>query len=531
MWMFPRNIRRIEPWKLVQISKLIAACTGDLVSQDVQDQLYLQLQELGVKAEKNQAGVSNSGGLRTYLAQLACLGFFWRDASGSYRTTRAGELLMDGDQPLKVLRCQLLRMQYPSVYGSGPMVRISPAMSVKPFVFLVRLLQDKRLGGWLTCTDIAVPVVYGRTFSDYEKCVRLILQVREADEGLDPVIKSVDDLRTPRRFHADNPKDDFQKGIEDALTIANTAKNYLLAAQIIAESPDFKGRFLLTGLPEVQAEIAKWMAEGDEVKPIERGCEAAWQQHYGRYDQTKAVRSLSQRRINGFQAMLQSQYIAAAEAAPFEFDHGAFIKAQAQRWGKTEAEIAVLIDSLKARVPTIERDVVTRAASSGGQQSLVFEKAAAALFRKLGFDSSVQIGQRRAKREGGYPDIWIKSSAMKESAFADTKATQRYDFPLGDTAKLAAYYKNCWTEIDASSPAAFFLYIAGGFGRSPGALARSLASCAEKYGKPVSALTASALLDLAALPERPSPEKLWRAFQSGAIFASAESIVSACGYD
>lgn len=44
MWMFPRNIRKIEAWKLVQISQLLEACTGNTTSQTVQDQLYDQLE-------------------------------------------------------------------------------------------------------------------------------------------------------------------------------------------------------------------------------------------------------------------------------------------------------------------------------------------------------------------------------------------------------------------------------------------------------------------------------------------------------
>ena len=50
MWMFPRNIRRIEPWKLTQISSALEVCIGDVQSQDVQDELYKQLSELGVKS-------------------------------------------------------------------------------------------------------------------------------------------------------------------------------------------------------------------------------------------------------------------------------------------------------------------------------------------------------------------------------------------------------------------------------------------------------------------------------------------------
>ena len=53
MWMFPRNIRRIEPWKLVQIASILEACTANTMEQSVQDGLYDQLEKLGVKRRLN----------------------------------------------------------------------------------------------------------------------------------------------------------------------------------------------------------------------------------------------------------------------------------------------------------------------------------------------------------------------------------------------------------------------------------------------------------------------------------------------
>lgn len=89
-------------------------------------------------------------------------------------TTYAGEQLIGGNNPAAILRCQ----QYPSVYGLGSQVRIHPNLKVKPFVFLVRLLRDERLGCELSCQDMAVPVIYGRTDADYEHCVTKILDLR-----------------------------------------------------------------------------------------------------------------------------------------------------------------------------------------------------------------------------------------------------------------------------------------------------------------------------------------------------------------
>ncbi len=192
--------------------------------------------------------------MRTYFAQLACLGLFWKDAEKQFSTTYAGEELINANNPMKILRCQLLRMQYPSVYGLGPNVRIAPALQVKPFVFLIKLLQDNRLGGYLTCDDMAVGVVYGHTHADHNKCVTKILKLR-ASGKLSDVIDSVDDIRTPRRYTENNPDEDFVKGLQDAKDIANTAKNYLSAVQLVVPDTEDDRKFILTNRFEQEERI------------------------------------------------------------------------------------------------------------------------------------------------------------------------------------------------------------------------------------------------------------------------------------
>ena len=91
-----------------------------------------------------------------------------------------------------------------------------------------------------------------------------------------------------------------------------------------------------------------------------------------------------------------------------------------------------------------ERDVIYQAAVSGGKEARVLEKAVTAIMVRLGFDQAEHIGQRKAPRKGGYPDIRIKASSMVACGFADTKATARYGMGISDTLKLQTYYKNCW---------------------------------------------------------------------------------------
>lgn len=125
---------------------------------------------------------------------------------------------------------------------------------------------------------------------------------------------------------------------------------------------------------------------------------------------------------------MQAAFIQEHAANPFGFDVAAFISSEAKRWGCPEAEISSVIDPL---LPSV----------SGGKEWLLLEKAMTSVMIRLGFDESEHIGQKKAPRDGGYPDIRIKASTMQTSGFADTKATSRYGMDTNDTNKLYLYYK------------------------------------------------------------------------------------------
>lgn len=526
MWMFPRNIRRIDPWKLVQITQLIEACEGNMTSQSVQDELYRMLSDLGVKVAANTARVANSGGFRTYLAQLACLGFFWKDpVSRQYSTTLAGEYLSQARDPLTLLRCQLMRMQYPSVYGLGHNVAISPELKVKPLRFLVRLLMDERLGFALTCDEMAVPVIYGRTENDLDRCVEKILMMREAQGRLEAVIDSVDDLRTPKRCHFDDPDGDFEKGVEDAKQIANTAKNYLIAAVLIAPCEDNPKAFELIRDESIYRTIGPWLAE--KIEPLDPDYSAAWQQRYGRFNQSKAVRSLQKRNLDGFEILIRTRFISHVSEEPYGFDLDAFVRTESERWGRAPSDILRAIDPLRGRVGSLEREVVTKAAYSGGKEALTLEKATAHIFRKLGFARACHFGQKRSGRLGGYPDVWLQTEDRKQAGWVDTKATMKYDFPASDLLKLGQYYKYCEVEFDPTARSSFFLYVAGDFSRSEKIVRDRLSEAAGLYKRPVSAMTVRALLDLAEMSAPPTPQVLADVFARGDVYSSVAALLDA----
>lgn len=535
MWMFPRNIRNIEAWKLVQIVKSVEAVEGGVGTQRIQDSLYDQLAALGVKSEKNEFGVYNSGGFRTYLAQLSCLGLFWYNTKQKrYELTEAGEQITEANEPMKVLRCQLLRMQYPSVYGFKRNVCVSPNLSVKPFAFLLDLLNEDSLGKKLTEEEIAIAVIYGRTWNDYENVVEKILRKRQTGVSLKDLLESVDDVRTPRRFHPTKSKEDLKAGITDAVQIANTAKNYLKAAQLVLEEKESGQTFVVANQdPSLRLEIDPWLDEKRKIEPLRKGGSTeAWEQRFGRYKKTKSIKAMKGGGKDGFTTLIEVAYINQVSESTFSFDEEKFISEMAQKWGKSHAQISKAIEKVKPEARTVARDSIITASLSGGKEALKLEKAVTYLFRNIGFNESFHTGNKVAKaRDGAYPDIYIKASTSSICGWGDTKATIKYNFSLQDREKLGSYYKDSSEEIDRTVPCKYFVYIAAGFQGRKDTIDALLRNASEKFERPVSAVTVGALLDLEEQVREGTlvdvVASVEEAFQKGALYVSASDVLLA----
>lgn len=318
------------------------------------------------------------------------------------------------------------------------------------------------------------------------------------------------------------------RGVEPAVDLRETGA-LDVEAQLAESSTRIKGAIELSEQTVALPEVAGWLAEGDRIEPLDPEHQEAWQQRYGRYDKTRASRTLSAARaVNGLAACVQAAFIQGHAANPFGFDVAAFISSEAKRWGCPEAEISSVIDPLLPSVPSIEDGIVRQASVSGGKEWLLLEKAMTSVMIRLGFDESEHIGQKKAPRDGGYPDIRIKASTMQTCGFADTKATSRYGMDTNDTNKLSLYYKDCLAEFLDRAPSSFFMYIAGGFdGKDAASVLNTLERCTQKYGRPVCAITVNAMLRLVRMNNRPGPEALVRAFSQRAYYPSAESIIRA----
>ena len=202
-------------------------------------------------------------------------------------------------------------------------------------------------------------MVYGRDHkqSTIDLCVDKILKMRKGC-SVREVIDSVDDIRTPRRYNENDPEYDFKFGLEDIFNIANTAKNYMLAAQLVIESSQ-KDRCVELNLdPKVQKEIVPWLAEGDKFNSLDEDCQEIWQQRFGRYNKSKSISTNNKKKvIDGFSTLVQNRFINGHVVDPFSFDISSFLKTEAECWGKTVSEIARIIEPLREKIKDIEEKI------------------------------------------------------------------------------------------------------------------------------------------------------------------------------
>ncbi|MBO4423919.1 MAG: hypothetical protein J5768_00245, partial [Spirochaetales bacterium] len=283
VWMFPRNIRFIAPWKVYGILKVLMQCDDDKSDEKA---MYRLLAETGIKRKENVRD-KNDGGMRTYFAQLEMLGLvFETEQKGKYHYTIAGEAIADEDNPLQVLQYQLLRHQYPSAYGMSANVKMDPRMRVKPFLFLLRLLHDKRLDYCLSNKDAIIPVVYGHNDDCYELVVSKIIESRLSKLGPESVIANPEiDMYTRRG----NP----EKALDNMKDIANTALNYLEATQLVIKERT-QGGNLYTFNEYYEDLYEKMLSESPYFIPISsRKEEQSFQRYYGRYLKEKDTRNES----------------------------------------------------------------------------------------------------------------------------------------------------------------------------------------------------------------------------------------------
>ena len=128
------------------------------------------LEDAGLKrrgARRDKGG----GGARTYRAWLKSLGLIFMDSDDRLWTTLAGDAILQGGPPLPVMKKLVLATQFPSAFTAKGLSAVDPRFRVRPFVFLLQLLADDRLGGYLSEAEDIAKIVICFAESNEQRCV------------------------------------------------------------------------------------------------------------------------------------------------------------------------------------------------------------------------------------------------------------------------------------------------------------------------------------------------------------------------
>ncbi|MEK6759620.1 MAG: hypothetical protein AABY51_07600 [Deltaproteobacteria bacterium] len=494
--MFPRNIRSIYPWKMAQIQALMihAIQRGDW-EQRIQNSFCSALENAGLKSRGVQYD-PHSGGPRTYLSQLKCLGLLFSRDDGSIFPTLAGKDLADGKPPLPILQQMLLDHQYPSAYSRFQNVRINPQLKVKPFLFVLELLHCPEIN-YLSNAELSIPVIYGHNHDCLDICRDKIIRLRNGATFTSIIDNSVEDIYLPRS------RSDFELDLANIRDIANTCKNYLKACCLVYEdSSSGEQRILFNDDVSELYESAVQRKESF----ITKSTEESFQRAYGAWNKRKDTRRLVNEDAvnpNGAKAgiILSSFYSLCGHDIITELPND-FIDTMATNYGFSKNEIVEVIEPhLNSAIDYYESTFLD-SARGGVATALTFEKSLKDLMDKKFNFFAKHTGQILRNGVGGYADVFIVADDYNNCAILDAKASPSYAISSEDYSKLVSnyipHYKELIDKFDElrgrDISLEFCSYVAGGFS---GNIAYKLSEASRATGVPCSAIRARDLLNLA----------------------------------
>lgn len=479
-WWVTRPKRRLN-----SIPEVLATFAEISLNQEWQGQrnTHLSLEDALEEANLKRRGDrrdQTGGGARTYRAWIASLGLvFIQESTGKLKLTLAGEAIMAGDSPVAVLKNQILKYQFPSAFSLGRGVNVSPRFKIRPFRFLLRLLQDTSIDH-LSEEEIAKIVMVeadGESDICYKRVVEKILAFRHyGDSCLDADFFE----KYASSKGSVNPDHPFSH----LLDTANTIANWLEYAQLAKRDDDDR---MLRIIPDKADEVSAILS--DTPTMIDRP-----EQH--EYYQRKY--GLDPKHRKDTRNLTEATTVTAKIIAEQKIKN-AFISESLKR---PIAKItAGLIDSI-CEATGIPDKLVEETLSKyyphgsigafmteyfemafrGRDDAVDFEKATAELFREsFGFET------RHVGPIGLTPDVLLISDSDGYQAIIDNKAYSKYTISNDHHNRMVHNYLTGIARYGSSAlPIAFFSYIAGGFGSNIAAQLSKITTETNVHGSAVS---------------------------------------------
>ena len=443
------------------------------------------LEQAGLKRIGSRRDQGGSGG-RTYGAWLESLGLIFKQSeSKNIKLTLAGEAIMDGDSPVNVLKGQVLKYQFPSVFSMSRGVQVNSRFRIRPFRFLLKLMMDNRIE-YITQEEIAkICAVDAENESSkcYEYVVEKILQYRsDGDKCLDPdfFIKY-----KPSRGEC-NPDHPYSH-LED---MANTMVNWLEYTQLAKRDDDRKLAILPEKIDEVKAILNENQSlidcPADQEKFQRRyGLDPKHRKDTRNLEKTKTITH----RIIAEQKIKQA-YIRASISKPITGITSSLITDIANETGIVETLVE---DVLRKTYPhgSIGGFMASYfdMAFKGTEEAVPFEKATTELFRDVFKYNAIHLGQTGSLSA---PDILLLSDSDGYQAIIDNKAYSKYSITGDHHNRMVHNYIDKVSSYSTSTyPIGFFSYIAGGFGKQ---IDKQIKSEADESGVHGSGITVSTFI-------------------------------------
>lgn len=448
--------------KLNSVPDVLAVFSQEALNQvwDGQRGSHLSLEDALEKSGLKRIGDRRDhtgGGGRTYKAWLKSLGLiFNRNGNKQLCLTLAGEAIMNGESPVKILTNQVLKYQFPSSFSIGRGVQLNPRFKIHPFWFLLKLLSDSRIDSLSTEEIAKIVITEAENESDkcYEYIVRRICQFRETGDrclGAD-FFKLYSSSKG-----AVNPDHPYSHLID----VANTIINWLEYTQLICRD---NSRIAI--LDDEKKYVQKIV--GTSIPFIPRPIdEEFFQRRYGLDpNHLKDTRNLNKTQTITAELIAEHQvkqaYIGLSLKQPICHITSAIVDTISESTGIKESMVeAILQKNYPHGSIGSFLSSYFEMAFKGREECRDFEIATTNIFSDV-------FGFRATHIAGGakeVPDVLLVSNPRcNYQAIIDTKAYNRYD--LGATHRdrmIYHYIPDIHKYGDPDRPLAFFTYVAGGF--------------------------------------------------------------------
>lgn len=451
--------------KLNSIPEVLACCSAVSLHSEWQGNLYTHLafekalEDCGLKRVGERRDQRGGGG-RTYYAWLFSLGLvFTHEATGQTMLTLAGEAIIDGKDPVGVLRSQVLKYQFPSPFSLSPAsskTRVHDRFKIRPFRFLLKLLRDSRLDCKLSQEEIARVVAVeacDEKSATYEYVVNRVLDYRA-----NGIASLADDFF--ERYAPSTGRVSIEHPYSHLDDLANTLINWLEYTQFIDRDNGWISIF-----NERIGDVDAILNDGSRL--IDRPNEQEYfQRKYGLDpEHTKDTRNLSATRT-----------ITAALIAEQQIKQ-AFVSLSMHRPVSAITADVVAVVSGRTGIPKGQTEEILlklyphgaigafmteyfEMAFKGRDEATEFERSTVELFRDVFDFSAEHVGPI-----GLTPDVLLLSDCDGYQAIIDNKAYRKYSISNDHHNRMVHnYIKNLNNYSSSELPLAFFSYIAGGFG-------------------------------------------------------------------